>query len=69
MVQKFLETAENHMNVNFRDKNFVIAPIFRDSRDTPTIKKKFKIFVIRTQITKITKILYHKNFELYGELY
>ena len=39
MVQKFSETAENQMNVNFRDKNFVIAPIFRDSRcDTPTIK-------------------------------
>ena len=31
MVQKFRETAENHTNVNFRDKNFVIAPIFRDS--------------------------------------
>ena len=31
MVQKFRETAENHMNVTFRDKNFMIAPIFRDS--------------------------------------
>ena len=28
------------MNVNFREKTFVIAPIFRDSRcDTPTILK------------------------------
>ena len=40
MVQKFRETAENYMNANFFDKNFVVAPIFRDSRcDTPTILK------------------------------
>ena len=30
-IYKFCETAENHMNVNFCDKNVVIAPIFRDS--------------------------------------
>ena len=30
MVQNFREIAENHMNVNFRDKNFVIATFFRD---------------------------------------
>ena len=30
MVQNFREIAKNHMNVNFRDKNFVIAKLFRD---------------------------------------
>ena len=30
MVQNFREIAKNHMNVNFRDKNFVIATFFRD---------------------------------------
>ena len=30
MVQNFREIAENHMNVNFRDKNFMIATFFRD---------------------------------------
>jgi hypothetical protein len=30
VVQKFRETAENPMNENFRDKNFVIATFFRD---------------------------------------
>jgi hypothetical protein len=30
VVQKFLEIAKNPMNENFRDKNFVIATIFRD---------------------------------------
>ena len=30
MVQNFREIAENHINVNFRDKNFVIATFFRD---------------------------------------
>ena len=28
MVQNFHEIAKNHMNVNFRDKNFVIATFF-----------------------------------------
>ena len=32
MVQNFHEIAENHMNVNLRDKNFVIATFFRDYR-------------------------------------
>jgi hypothetical protein len=32
VVQKFRETAENLMNENFRDKNFVIATFFRDYR-------------------------------------
>ena len=32
MAQNFREIAENHMNVNFRDKNFVIATFFRDYR-------------------------------------
>ena len=31
MVQNFCEIAENHMNVNFRDKIFVVATFFRDS--------------------------------------
>ena len=30
MVQNFCEIANNHMNVNFRDKNFVMATFFRD---------------------------------------
>ena len=30
MVQNFRENAKNHMNVNFRDKNFMIAKFFRD---------------------------------------
>ena len=30
MVQNFRENAKNHMNANFRDKNFVIATFFRD---------------------------------------
>ena len=31
MVQNIREVAENHMNVNFRDKKkFVIATLFRD---------------------------------------
>ena len=30
MVQIFREIAKNHMNVNFRDKNFVITMFFRD---------------------------------------
>ena len=30
MVQNFREIGTNHMNVNFRDKNFVIATFFRD---------------------------------------
>ena len=30
LVQKFREIAKNHMNVYFRDKNFVIAMFFRD---------------------------------------
>ena len=71
MVQKFSETAENHMNVNFRDKNFMIATIFRDSCYSRPPFKKFKIFVknifvMRSQITKIMKILCHGNLELYG---
>ena len=32
MVQNFRDIAENHMNVNFRDKNFVTAIFFRDYR-------------------------------------
>ena len=32
MVQNFRKTAENHMNGNFCDKNFVIATFFRDYR-------------------------------------
>ena len=32
MVQKFREIAKNHLNVNFRDKNFVIVTFFRDYR-------------------------------------
>ena len=34
MAQNFREIAENHMNVNFCDKNFVIATFFRDYRST-----------------------------------
>ena len=30
MIQNFRKIAKNHMNVNFRDKNFVIAMFFRD---------------------------------------
>ena len=30
MVQNFREIAKNHMNVKFRDKNFVIAKFFHD---------------------------------------
>ena len=30
MVQNFCEIAKNPMNVNFRQKNFVIAKFFRD---------------------------------------
>ena len=30
MVQKFCEIAKNHLNVNFRDKNFVITTFFHD---------------------------------------
>ena len=30
MVQNFREIAKNHMNVNFRDKNFVITKFFHD---------------------------------------
>ena len=30
MIQNFREIAKNHMNVNFHDKNFVIAKFFRD---------------------------------------
>ena len=32
MVQNFREIAENYMNVNFHDKDFVIATFFRDYR-------------------------------------
>ena len=32
MVQKFREIAKNHLNVNFHDKNFVIATFFSDYR-------------------------------------
>ena len=32
MVQKFREITKNHLNVNFRDKNFVIATLFHDYR-------------------------------------
>jgi hypothetical protein len=34
VVQNFREIAENPMNENFRDKNFVIATFFRDYRRT-----------------------------------
>ena len=34
MVQNFREIAKNHMNVNFRDKNFVIAKFFHDYLST-----------------------------------
>ena len=30
VVQNFREIAKNHMNVNSRDKNFVVATFFRD---------------------------------------
>ena len=36
MVQNFREIAKNHMNVNFRDKIFVIATFFRDYRRART---------------------------------
>ena len=32
MAQNFHEIAENPMNENFRDKNFVIATYFREYR-------------------------------------
>ena len=32
MLQNFHEITENHMNVNFCDKNFMIATFFRDYR-------------------------------------
>ena len=54
------------MNVNFRDKIFMIAVRTHVKNATPIIIFVKKIFVNERLIVKITKILYHENLELYG---
>ena len=49
--QNFRQNVENHVNINFRDKNVVIS---------------HGIFMIGCPITKFIKILLHKNLEVYG---
>ena len=81
MVQKFRESFQISVKVNFHDKNFVItlnfliqccpahfsaSGLYRPPRDIHSNCFVNKIFVISRLITKFTKILCHKNLEQYG---
>jgi hypothetical protein len=46
VVQKFREIAENPMNENFCDKNFVIATFFRDYRHVAPWRRACEQFTL-----------------------
>ena len=51
MVQNFREIAKNHVNVNFRDKNFVIATFFRDYLRTAAPSRTIHVVAPPTILT------------------
>ena len=50
MVQNFHEIAENPMNENFRDKNFVIATFFREYHRAAATMRTVHIHVVAPPI-------------------
>ena len=52
MVQNFHEIAKIHMNVNFRDKNFMIASFFRDYHCATVPVQTVHIVTLPTILTR-----------------